>query len=138
MSAPDAAASAVLAAAADLVAAFAGHDVDAYFDAFASDASFVFHTHPARLESRAEYEQLWRSWEADDGFRVLRCRSSHQRVQVFGSTAVFTHDVATEVRVAGAEVASEERETIVFERRDGRWLAVHEHLSPAAPAPNPT
>jgi hypothetical protein len=23
-----------------------------------------------------------------------------------------------------------ERETIVFHRRDGQWIAVHEHLSP--------
>jgi ketosteroid isomerase-like protein len=31
----------------------------------------------------------------------------------------------------GGEVSTvRERETIVFERRDGSWLAVHEHLSP--------
>jgi ketosteroid isomerase-like protein len=45
---------------------------------------------------------------------------------------VFTHDVLTNVRIEGKETEQRERETIVFRREpDGRWLAVHEHLSPA-------
>ncbi|MGC9665471.1 YybH family protein [Planosporangium sp. 12N6] len=119
----------VLGAARALVAAFGAHDVAGYFASFADDASFVFHNTDEVITSRARYEQIWRSWEAD-GFRVLGCRSLDQRVQVLGAdTAVFTHRVRT--RLAGEPDELRERETIVF-RRDasGGWLAVHEHLSP--------
>jgi ketosteroid isomerase-like protein len=119
----------VLAAAAALVDAFGGHQVDAYFAAFRPDATFVFHTHPARLDSRAAYEALWASWE-QDGFRVLSCASSEQAVQDLGDVAVFTHRVATRVRLDGVEEALDERETIVFTRSADGWAAVHEHLSP--------
>ncbi|MDX6300540.1 MAG: hypothetical protein QOF53_1754 [Nocardioidaceae bacterium] len=119
----------VLAAAASLVDAFGRHDVEAYFAAFRADATFVFHSHPEPLGSRAEYETLWRSWE-QDGFTVLSCASSEQHVQDLGDVAVFTHRVATRVRAGGVEEQLDERETIVFVRDGNGWLAVHEHLSP--------
>ena len=54
----------VLVAAVALVEAFARHDAATYFAAFGPDATFCFHSHPEVLRSRAEYEELWRSWEA--------------------------------------------------------------------------
>ena len=121
----------VLGAAAALVAAFGAHDTAAYFACFAPDASFVFHTTPDRLPDRAAYERLWAAWEADDGFRVHGCTSSAGEVHLFGDAAVFVHDVSTDVELAGDREVVQERETIVFARQDGgRWLAVHEHLSP--------
>jgi ketosteroid isomerase-like protein len=121
----------VSAAAAVLVAAFGAHDVDAYFGAFDREATFLFHTTPRLLESRSAYEAEWRSWEAD-GFRVLGCSSLEPAVHSLTTdVAVFTHRVRTRVRDADGEHDLAERETIVF-RRDaaGRWLGVHEHLSP--------
>ena len=120
----------VRAAAAALVAAFGTHDVDGYFGAFAPDATFLFHTTPRLLESRAAYEAEWRAWE-EDGFRVLACESWSQEVQVLtADVAVFTHRVRTRVRTAERDQDLAERETIVFQRQsDGRWLGVHEHLS---------
>lgn len=120
----------VLDAAAALVAAFAAHDTAGYFDAFAPDASFVFYTTPDRLESRAAYERLWGEWERDAGFRVQGCVSRNRRVQVHGTAAIFVHDVETRVEMDAVVTTVLERETIVFERRAGRWIAVHEHLSP--------
>jgi len=67
---------------------------------------------------------------AEDQFKPLSCSSSDQRVQLLGQTAIFTHSVRTEVSIKGATSTLRERETIVFERRGGRWLGVHEHLSP--------
>jgi ketosteroid isomerase-like protein len=124
----------VLDAVARLVEAFGRHDVPAYFAAFRPDATFCFHTHPAPLGSRAAYEELWRSWEAD-GFRVLGCTSTEQHVRLLGDVAVLTHRVATRVRPAADEPEEllDERETIVLARSADGWLAVHEHLSPAAP-----
>lgn len=121
----------VLTAADRLVGAFGSHDVEAYFAAFRPDATFTFYTHPVPLRSRAAYEDLWRSWEAD-GFRVLSCASSDRHVQELGDVAVFTHRVATRAVLDGAEQDLDERETIVFVRSASGWLAVHEHLSPAA------
>ena len=124
----------VSAAAAAIVDAFGRHDPKKYFSLFALDATFVFHTTPRRLNARAEYEAEWATWEREDGFRVHSCKSSDQRVQVFGDVAVFTHSVETELSTKQGPSTVHERETIVFHRRGGRWVAVHEHLSPQ-PAP---
>jgi ketosteroid isomerase-like protein len=122
---------AVLAAADRCVAAFGAHRRDDYFACFAPDATFVFHTTPRVLASRAEWEAEWDRLEREHGFRVLSCGSSERRVQLLGDVAVFTHRVHTMLRVDGVEEAVDERETIVFHRgADGVWLAVHEHLSP--------
>ncbi|MEU9362923.1 nuclear transport factor 2 family protein [Streptomyces sp. NPDC048301] len=117
-------------AAAELVAAFAEGRLDDYFGAFAPDATFVFHTTPQRLGSTAEYRELWQRWVDEDGFRVRACTSSALVVQLLGETAVFSHDVETTVATHAGEETVHERETIVFARAaDGRWSAVHEHLS---------
>ncbi|MGN6300778.1 MAG: YybH family protein [Angustibacter sp.] len=125
----------VLVAAASLVEAFGRHDTEAYFGAFAPDATFLFYTHPEPLRSREAYRELWRTWEAD-GFRVLSCASSDQHVhELAENVAAFTHRVHTTVRTGEDEESLDERETIVFRREDdGRWLAVHEHLSPTPTA----
>jgi uncharacterized protein (TIGR02246 family) len=125
------ASSEVLAAAAEVVRAFGAGDVDGYFGCFAEDATFVFHGTAGVLESRAAYREEWSAWEREDGLRVLGCTSSEQRVQELGDVAVFTHRVRTRVHATGEDAELRERETIVFQRSaDGRWLAVHEHLSP--------
>ncbi len=121
----------VLAAAGHLVEAFGRHDTAAYFDCFASEATFIFYTTPEFLASRAEYERLWAQWEREDEFRVLSCESAGRVVQVLGDAAIFSHEVTTVVRTKAGEDTVRERETIVFRRRrDGNWAAVHEHLSP--------
>lgn len=123
----------VLAAAAKIVDDFGHHRTEAYFSAFAEDATFMFYTHTERLDSRAAYESLWKKWQAEDGFKVHGCRSTNQKVQLIANeAAVFTHLVSTDVEFAGEVSTIEERETIVFEKLNGRWLAVHEHLSPAS------
>jgi ketosteroid isomerase-like protein len=122
----------VRAAAERLVAAFGSGRLEDYFACFSDDASFIFYNSPERLESVATYRRLWDRWIREDDFRVAGCLSSGVRLQVLGDAAVFVHDVATDVvSSAGAETL-QERETIIFARQsDGRWLAVHEHLSPA-------
>lgn len=121
-------ATAAMQAAVDVIAAFGAHDTARYFGAFAPDATFLFHAEPALITSRAEYEALWASWEAD-GFRVVSCRSVNPRLDlVTDDVAVFTHAVRTQL--AGEDAEQRERETIVLRRdADGRWLGVHEHLS---------
>ena len=121
-----------LAAADAIIDDFGHHRRDAYFAGFAPEASFMFHTVPERLETRAAYEELWKDWEQTHGFRVLGCTSANRRLQLFGTVAVFSHDVTTELESDGTRETQHERETIVLENQGGRWLGVHEHLSPAA------
>lgn len=117
------------AAARDLVAAFATHDRERYFESFAADASFIFYNSDKVFHSRAEYEEEWKEWEAT-GFKVLACTSMNSNVAVLTSdVAVFTHQVRTTLNTADGVVNTGERETIVFQLINGRWLGVHEHLS---------
>ena len=119
----------VRAAATNLVEAFSRHDTEAYFAAFAPEATFIFHSTPEVLESRDAYRSLWSTWESE-GFHVLECVSTNAEVRMLGEdVGVFFHDVATSVDTAGERLESRERETIIFQRVGDAWLAVHEHLS---------
>jgi ketosteroid isomerase-like protein len=119
----------VTTAAAALVDAFSRHDTDAYFAAFAPDASFIFHNNDSIIRSRKEYQDLWASWETE-GFRVLGCTSIGGIVQMLGDdVGVFTHQVRTVLADGDSSVETGERETIVFQRFGTTWLGVHEHLS---------
>lgn len=117
-------------AAAALVRAFGTGDLETYFGCFADDATFLFHTTGRLLPSTADYRAEWARWVAEDGFRVEDCATRDTVVQLFGGTAVLTHRVRTTVATHDGESVLDERETIVFARRAGRWLGVHEHLSP--------
>lgn len=121
-------------AAETLVLAFGSGDLDTYFACFADDATFLFHTTDRLLTSTEDYRREWARWAADDGFSVRGCVTDDTVVQVIGDVAVLTHRVRTTVVTHEGESVLQERETIVFARRAGRWLAVHEHLSPAPPA----
>lgn len=115
---------------AELVAAFGEGRLDDYFECFAPDATFVFHTTPVRLMSVDEYRQLWARWVEEDGFRVVSCNTSDTNVQLFGAVAVVSHSVETRISTNDGEDTLHERETIVMRREpNGRWLGVHEHLS---------
>ncbi|GAB3602529.1 YybH family protein [Microbacterium aureliae] len=127
MTTPDPAA--VERAALAIVDAFAATDTGRYFAGFAPDATFVFHTEPARLDDRAAYERLWQGW-VDSGWSVTSCTSSDRKVQVFDGAAVFTHTVDTSVATADGPESYRERETIVFAVDGDDLVAVHEHLSP--------
>ncbi|MFZ4117371.1 MAG: YybH family protein [Rhodoluna sp.] len=121
----------VLDAAAKIVSDFGSHNTEAYFSGFTPDASFMFYTHSERLNSRAEYQELWAKWESEDGFKVHGCISTNQLVQLIGEdAAVFSHLVESRIEFGGEVSTIHERETIVFAKIDGSWLAVHEHLSP--------
>lgn len=121
--------SSALAAINGLVDSFGRHDRDAYFGYFASDATFLFHNSAVRLESREQYEALWREWEEIGAFQVLSCTSTNRRIQIFGETAVFSHDVRTELTMAGETSTIDERESIIMHYANDEWLCVHEHLS---------
>ena len=81
-------------AASDIVRGLRRNRRQRYFAAFAPDATFVFHTEPARLDDRATYEPSGPSW-VDGGWRVTSCTSSDQLAEPFPGGAVFSHSVDT-------------------------------------------
>jgi uncharacterized protein (TIGR02246 family) len=111
-----------------LMSAFASADTTKYFDCFHEDASFVF-PGEAVLDSRAAYRSTWSRWHRE-GLRFTDVVGDDVRVRVMGATAVVTHRIETTVVADGKVSVDRERETIVFSNVGGRWLAVHEHLSP--------
>lgn len=117
------------AAARDLVAAFAGHERQRYFNSFAPTATFIFYNSDRVFHNRAEYENEWKAWEAT-GFKVLGCQSINGSVMVLSEdVAIFTHQVRTKLNTQEGVFETGERETIVFQLLNGIWLGVHEHLS---------
>lgn len=120
---------AVAAAASAIVDAFQANDSERYFATFAPDATFIFHSEPARIDDRATYERMWSEWAAS-GWRVISCASSDRRIQIYPGGAVFTHTVDTSVATADGPDSYRERETIVFTTDGDDLVAVHEHLSP--------
>jgi ketosteroid isomerase-like protein len=105
-----------------LMSAFARGDTNEYFDRFHEDASFVF---PDR--------STWSRWQRE-GLRFTDVVADDVRVRVIGATAVVTHRIETTVVADGKASVDRERETIVFSEVGGRWLVVHEHLSPEDPS----
>lgn len=120
----------VIEAAAKIVAAFGSNDKETYFPFFSADATFIFHSSGSRLNSRAEYESEWRAWELT-GFTVHSCISSDPKVTFHShdTVAVYSHTVRTDLTVGSERFQSGERESIIFELKNGAWIAVHEHLS---------
>ena len=122
----------VKSAAAEIVSYFGSSRVAEYFSCFSESADFIFYTHSERLTSRKAYEDLWKTWEAEMNFKVLSCTSTNQDVRLVGNNvAIFTHNVSTNISTNDGTDTVLERETIVFELQHGKWIAIHEHLSPA-------
>jgi len=113
-----------------LMAAFGEGRLEDYFGCFADDATFVFHGE-RWLGSLEEYRTEWGRWVTQDGFAVRSAESGLMKIQMLGDAAVLTHAVTTRLHSNAGDETVHERETIVFAKQpDGRWLVVHEHLSP--------
>lgn len=114
-----------------LIDCFARHDTESYFACFHPEARFVFHTVPDEVLSKAAYRQRWHQWELETGFQVLGCTSLAPQLSYYGDCAVLSHQVRTRLRSLEGELSLLERESIIFQQQqDGRWLCIHEHLSP--------
>lgn len=112
-----------------LIDAFSNNDRQRYFEMFVPEATFIFHTVPRLLNSRAAYEAEWDAWISDLEFHVINCVSTQHSVQLYGNVAVLTHETMTHVATKDGEQMVRERETIIFHKIGNEWLGVHEHLS---------
>jgi ketosteroid isomerase-like protein len=83
--------------------------------------------------SLAEYRAGWDAWTASAGDLAvpLSVETRVMSVHVRGDTAVLVHSIESRQRTDAGEETEREIETIVFGRQPGgRWLVVHQHLSP--------
>ena len=125
----------VEAAAVALIDAFAKNDRPRYFAAFVPEATFVFPIVDRVLASRGAYEAEWQRWIDADDFKVTACDSLDRAIQVYGDVAIFVHRTVTHSSSASGDQTLHERETIIFHKVNGAWLAAHEHVSPLVNAP---
>ena len=120
----------VEAAAVALLDAFAKNDLPRYFGSFLPEASFIFPIVDHVMHSPAEYAAEWQRWVEADDFKVTECLSFDRKIQVYGDLAIFTHRIITRSTGHSGERTLHERETIIFKRVGGVWMAAHEHVSP--------
>jgi ketosteroid isomerase-like protein len=114
-----------------LVAAFREGRWDDKFASFAEEATVV--DGGRWFGSLSEYRAAWNRWAAEqDALPVpLSVDTRIMKLQVLGQAAVLTHSIDSRERTDTGEETAREVETIVFgKQHDGRWLIVHQHLSP--------
>jgi len=113
------------------VAAFREGRWDDKFESFAEEATVV--DGGAWFGSLSEYRAAWNRWaEQQDALPVpLSVDTRIMKLQMLGQAAVLTHSIDSRERTEAGEETAHEVETIVFGKQlDGRWLIVHQHLSP--------
>ena len=100
------------------------------FGSFADEATIV--DGGQWFGSLAEYRAAWDAWTEKMGHLPVpdSVETRVMSLQMLGDTAVLVHSIESRETDAG-EGTEREIETIVFGRQpDGRWLIVHQHLSP--------
>lgn len=104
--------------------------VDGYF---AHDDGLLLFFERRQLHGWPKVEQLYRTMFAHAAGSV-DSRISNLQVRARGEMAVAAMNFELRVRTAAGEESRDEgRQSVVFERRDGRWLVVHRHTSFQAP-----
>jgi uncharacterized protein (TIGR02246 family) len=117
-----------------LVAAFREGRWDDKFACFAPEATVV--DGEQWFGSSDEYRSAWERWAAgqQNGSAILSVDTSVMKLHMLGDVAVLVHSIHMRQRTDEGEETAHERETIVFAKQsDGRWLVVHQHLSPPQP-----
>ena len=114
-----------------LVAAFREGRWDDKFACFAEEATVV--DGGRWFGSLDEYRAEWNRCAAEqDALRgPVSVDTRMMKLQMLGQAAVLTHSINSRERTDAGEETVHEVEAIVFGKQpDGRWLIVHQHLSP--------
>jgi len=101
---------------------------------YAKDADLVFYDiAPLKYSGWAEYDQGVR--KVLGGFETLKLTPNNDlKVTRRGNIAwtTVTHHLSAKLK-GGGPMESDVRQTVIWEKRNGKWLIVHEHFS--APMP---
>jgi ketosteroid isomerase-like protein len=114
-----------------LVAAFREGRWAEKFTYFAEEATVV--DGGRWFGSLDEYRTAWNRWASQhDTLPVpLSVDTRVMKIQMLGDVAVLTHSIESREQTGTGEETAHEVETIVFGKQpDGRWLIVHQHISP--------
>jgi ketosteroid isomerase-like protein len=106
------------------------------FGSFADEATIV--DGGRWFASLGKYRAGWDAWRERVGDVAVPVSVETQvlSLQMLGDTAVLVHSIESRERTDTGEETEREIETIVFGRQlDGRWLIVHQHLSPQPDGP---
>ncbi|MFI8890562.1 nuclear transport factor 2 family protein [Streptomyces paradoxus] len=82
------------------------------------------------IDTREKFLSLVESGALTHSAMDLR---TEPRIRVYGDTAVVTGRVTNTAHYQGERYDADEWTTDVFVRRQGRWLCVLSHITPAAP-----
>ncbi len=101
---------------------------------YAHDRSGVFFFERRQLSGWPRVDTLYRNMFANSGRGTVRSTSEVLDVGARGNVAWLAANFRLEVtEPSGATTVDEGRQSLVFERRAGRWVVVHRHTSFQAP-----
>ena len=105
--------------------------IDRYY---AHDSSGVFFFERRQLQGWPRVDTLYRNMFANAGRGTVRSKYEILDVRARGNVAWLAANFRLEVlEVTGDTTVDEGRQSLVFERRAGRWVVVHRHTSFQAP-----
>jgi uncharacterized protein (TIGR02246 family) len=102
---------------------------------FAHDEGMLLFFERRQLRGWPAVEELYENMFAHARSGSVRSSYSNMKVEARGSMAYVAANFELQVTTPEGEVATDTgRVTVVFEKRDGEWRAVHRHTSFQAPA----
>lgn len=101
--------------------------LDALADYFAEDASMFGEGQAYRLRGKADVMQAVESWVNQTDLRSYQMLDP--QVQVVGNTALLTYYFTFAGVSGGKEISQSGKITMVFVKQDGKWRALHAHVS---------
>jgi ketosteroid isomerase-like protein len=121
----------VMAALHEIFAAYAARDIDRLQAAFSPDSDMVNFGAGGDNERRVGLAGLWRECEGEwSATEEASCELGWHSVSAAGSVAWLVADANLRLKRVGEEPESgAARLSMVFERRNGRWLCMHKHFS---------
>lgn len=104
-------------------------DYDKLMEHYADDVVVFDVPPPLRKQGKDVYRQSWEGWLGQFTGEIT-CEFKDMEISA-GDNAAFLHTLTRigDIKPDGSESGSWVRVTVGFEKRDGRWLATHEHAS---------
>ena len=112
-------------------------DMDFVRDYYAQDDDMLLFFERRQLEGWPKVEALYENMFAHASDGVVESTTSNVKVRAVGDMAFVAANFHLQVTDPDGETTTDQgRQSVVFERRDGRWVVVHRHTSfQASPGP---
>ena len=104
-------------------------EIDALSDYFTEDASMFSDSEAYRLRGKADLMRSMETWINRSDLHSYQMLDP--QVQVVGNTALLTYYFSLAGTRSGKDFSQSGKITMVFVKQDGKWRALHEHVSAA-------